>query len=146
MGVLRYSVWIEATPVQVWRSYVDPTSIPDWQTGRPVVEDVHGPPGAPGSSYVSKRGPLAARTTVLSADAPHELVTRTEAYFGLHLEVTSRLSARSGGTDLHLSAATHWPRGFGPVGRIVEMAVLSPGEARKELANLKALVERRASA
>ena len=103
MGVLEYSVWIKAAPEQVWDTYVDPTRIPDWQTGKPVIEDVQGAPGEPGSTYVSKRGPLAARTTVLTAEVPRELVTRTDAYFGLQFEVTSRLSGRSGGTDLRAS-------------------------------------------
>jgi hypothetical protein len=56
---------------------------------------------------------LAARTTVLSADVPRELVTRTDADFGLEFEVGARL---------------------------VEHA-----EARKELDNFKALVERETS-
>jgi uncharacterized protein YndB with AHSA1/START domain len=146
MGVLEYSVWINAAPELVWRIYVDPTRIPDWQTGKPVIGDVQGAPGEPGSTYVSRRGPLVAHTTVLTADAPGELATWTDAYLGLQFEVTSRLSERSGGTDLQLRATTHWRRGLGPVGRIVELAVLSPREARKELAMLKTLVELEASA
>jgi uncharacterized protein YndB with AHSA1/START domain len=145
MGLLEHSTWIEATPEQVWQVYADPTRVPDWQTGKPVIEDVHGPLGEPGSSYVSRRGRLAARTTVVSAVPPQELVTRTDAYLGLSIEVTSRLVARSGGTDLQLRAVTQWRRRLGPVARLVEMAILSPGEARKELANLKALVERQPS-
>jgi uncharacterized protein YndB with AHSA1/START domain len=144
MGAFEYSVWIRATPEQVWPLYVDPTRVPDWQTGKPVVGDVQGSPGEAGSTYVTRRGPFAARTTVLSADMPRQMVTRTDAYLGLRIEVTSRLIGRSGGTDLRLSAATHWPRGFRPVAKIVEMVILSPGEARKELAGLKALVEREA--
>ena len=146
MGGLEHSVWIRATPEQVWHTYVDPAALAGWQTGKPVVDEVEGPPGAPGSTYVSRRGPLAARTTVLSADPPRLLVTRTDAYFGLDFEVTSRLTERSSGTDLHLSVETHWRRGRGPLARVVEMAILSPREARKELANLKALVEERALA
>lgn len=142
MGVLEHSVWIEATPERVWRTYVDPTCIPDWQTGKPVIGEVAGLPGEPGSSYQSKRGPLIARTTVLSAHAPHELVTTTDAYLGLEFEVTSRLIARAGGTDLEMRVATHWRRRLGPLARIIELAVLSEREARKELALLKALVER----
>ena len=146
MGVLEYSVWIMAAPEQVWNTYVDPTRIPEWQTGRPVIEDVQGAPGEPGSSYVSRRGPLAARTTVLTVEVRRELVTSTDASFGLQLEVTSRLSGRSGGTELALRVATRWRRGLGPVAKLVELVVLNPREARKELANLKALVEREASA
>jgi hypothetical protein len=41
--------------------------------------------------------------------------------------------------------ATHRRRGLGPLGKVVELVVLSPREARKELANLKTLVEREAS-
>lgn len=145
MGALEYSVWIEATPEQVWLVYADPLRIPEWQTGKPVVEDIQGLGGEPGSTYVSKRGPFSARTTVVSADAPHELVTRTDAYLGLTIEVTSRLIERPDGTHLRLSAATHWRRRLGPVSRLVELAILGPGEARKELANLKALVEGQAA-
>ncbi len=146
MGVLEYSVWIEAAPEQVWHTYVDPLRLPDWQTGRPTILDVQGAPGEPGSTYVSKRGRLSARTTVLTADFPRELVTSTDAYLGLSFEVTSRLGVRSGGTDLQLRVVTHWPRGLGPVVKIVELAILNAREARKELAHLKTLVEREASA
>ena len=145
MGVLEYSVWIEAAPELVWRAYVDPTRIPEWQTGRPVIGDVQGEFGVPGSSYVSRRGRLAARTTVLTADVPRELVTRTDAYFGLRFVVTSSLSERAGGTDVQLRVMTQWRRGFAPVGRLVERAILGPAEAQKELDNFKALVERVAS-
>lgn len=146
MGVLEYSVWIEAAPEMVWGAYVDPTRIPEWQTGTPVIEDVQGEFGTPGSSYVSRRGRLAARTTVLAADAPRELVTRTDAYFGLRFELAARLSERAGGTDLQLRATTHWRRGFAPVAKLVERAILSPTEARKELDDFKALVEGETSA
>ena len=146
MGVLELSIWIQAAPERVWRTYVDPARVPEWQTGSPVIRDIRGAPGEPGSTYVSKRGPLAARTTVLTADFPREVVTTTEATLGLRFELTSRFSARSGGTDLLLHVATHWRRGLGPVGRLVELAVLNPREAHKELARLKALVESEASA
>ena len=146
MGVLECSIWIAATPEQVWHVYADPLRIPDWQTGKPVIKDVHGSAGEPGATYVSKRGPFAAGTTVLTADPPHELVTRTDAYLGLRFDVTSRLIESSGGTDLRLRVATHWRRRLGPVAKLVERAILSPGEARKELASLKALVERQGTA
>jgi uncharacterized protein YndB with AHSA1/START domain len=142
MGVLEYSIWINATPEQVWQTYVDPTRIPEWQTGKPVIGDVQGASGEPGSTYVSRRGPFTARTRVQSADQPHELVTRTDAYLGLRLDVTSRLTGRTGGTDLQLRVVTRWRRGLGPVGKLVELAILSPREAQKELSNLKTLVER----
>ena len=144
MGVLEYSVWIEAAPELVWRVYVDPTRIPEWQTGRPVIGDLQGEFGVAGSSYVSRRGRLAARTTVLAADVSRELVTRTDAYFGLRFLVASSLSERAGGTDVRLRVMTQWRRGFTPVGKLVERAILSPAEAQKELDNLKALVEREA--
>ena len=142
MGKLVYSVWIEAAPSQVWRTYVDPERIPEWQTGKPVIGDVRGAPGEPGSTYVSKRGPLTARTTVLTSAAPTQLVTSTDAYLGLQFEVTSRLTARAGGTDLELTVETHWPPGRRTVGRLVERVVLSDREAAKELINLKAVIER----
>lgn len=145
MGEFEYSIWIEAAPDVVWPVYVDPTRLPDWQTGNPVIVEVHGEIGAPGSSYVSRRGRLAARTTVLSADIPRELVTRTEAYAGLQLEVISRLSERAGGTDLHLHASTRWKRGIRPLSALVELIILGRAEARKELGNLKALVEQGAT-
>ena len=141
MGEVEYSVWIEAAPAQVWRTYVDPTRIPLWQTGKPVIRDVRGAPGEPGSTYVSQRGPLVARTRVLAADVPHSLVTTTDAYLGLSFEVSSRLSERSGGTDLALHVATHWRHRPRLVVALVERVVLSPREAHKELAALKALVE-----
>lgn len=83
-----------------------------------------------------------ARTVVVAARAPRELVTRTDAYLGLQLEVTSRIIERADGTDLRLAVVTHWRRRLGPVAELVEPAVLNPREMRKELALLKALVER----
>jgi uncharacterized protein YndB with AHSA1/START domain len=145
MGLVEYSVWINATPERVWAVYVDPTRIPDWQTGRPSVVSVRGQPGVPGSSYVSKRGPLAATTTVVAADAPHRLTTRIDAYLDLTLEVTSRLVEKAGGVDLRIRATTHWRRRWGPIARLVETAILNPREAKKELSSLKALLERPAS-
>jgi uncharacterized protein YndB with AHSA1/START domain len=145
MGEFVYSVWIKAAPARVWRTYVDPNRIPEWQTGKPVIGDVRGAPGEPGSSYVSRRGPLTARTTVLTSAVPAHLVTRTDAYLGLQLEITSRLTDRAGGTDLELTAEAHWPRGRRLVGRLVERAVLSPREADKELTNLKTMIEREAA-
>jgi len=145
MGVVEYSIWINAVPEQVWNTYVDPARLPAWQTGKPVISQLHGAPGEAGSTYVSKRGPLSARTTVLSTDSSRELVTRTDAYFGLQFEVTSRLKRRSGGTELQLRAETRWRHRLGPVAKIVELAILSPREAQKELKNLKTLVEREAS-
>jgi len=141
MGVLEHSVWIGARPEQVWPVYADPLRIPEWQTGSPVILDVQGMGGTPGSTYVSKRGPGSARTTVVEAERPHRLVTRTEAYFGLRFDVLSSLAAEADGTRLSLRAVTRWPRGLGLLGRLVELAILNPREAERELGNLKALVE-----
>ena len=74
---------------------------------------------------------------MLTSRAPHELVTRTDTTLGLQLEVTSRLRGRSDGTDLELRVVTHWRRGLGLIATVVELAILNPGEARKELAHLK---------
>ena len=145
MGEIVYSVWIKAAPFEVWRTYVDPHRIPEWQTGRPLIGDVRGAPGEPGSTYVSRRGPLTARTAVVTATVPTELVTSTEAYLGLQLVVTSRLTARAGGTDLDLTAETRWPRGRRLLGVLVERVVLSPREAAKELRTLKTIIEREAA-
>jgi uncharacterized protein YndB with AHSA1/START domain len=141
MGHFVYSVWIKATPAQVWRFYVDPHRIPRWQTGRPVIEDVHGSPGSPGSSYVSSRGRLRARTVVVESSVPTRLLTRTDAYLGLRFEVTSRLTAHGDGTDLELTAVTHWPPGRRLIGTLLERMFLGSREARKELAYLKGAVE-----
>ena len=82
MGAASYSVWIQARPEDVWRTYVDPSRIPDWQTGSPVIEDISGAGDEPGTTYISRRGPGAAQTTVLEAVRARHLVTRTQAYFG----------------------------------------------------------------
>ena len=71
-------------------------------------------------------------------------MTRTDASLGVQLEVTSRLGGRSDGTDLELRVVTHWRRGLGLIAKVVELAILNSGEARKELAHLKTLVEREA--
>ena len=123
MGAVDYSVWIQASPEQVWRVYVDPSRIPEWQTGSPVIEEIHGPADQAGSTYVSRRRPGAARTTVTEADKPSRLMTTTGTLLELHVE-------------------THWPRGLGMLGKLLEAAILSPREGQKELGRLKALIER----
>jgi len=140
----QFSVVIDAEPEQVWRTYVDPRRVPEWQTGKPVIVDVRGDGARPGSTYVSRRGRFAARTTVLAAERPRRIVTGTEAYLGLRLRVSSTLSALPGGTRLDLRVQTRWPPGLRLVGRLVERAILDPREGGKELRNLKALVEREA--
>ncbi|WP_156642204.1 hypothetical protein [Arthrobacter sp. B6] len=45
---------------------------------------------------------------------------------------------------MQLLAKTHWPRGLGLVGKLIKRAILSGSEARKELTNLKTLVEEEA--
>ncbi|HEX3196007.1 MAG TPA: SRPBCC family protein [Propionibacteriaceae bacterium] len=141
MGAVDYSVWIQASPEQVWRVYVDPSRIPEWQTGSPVIEEIHGRADEPGSTYVSRRRPGAARTTVTEAEKPSCLMTITEAYFGLRFDVRSLLTPQSGVTLLGLQVETLWPRGLGLLGKPVEVAILSPREGQKELARLKALIE-----
>lgn len=141
MGRVEFSLWLDATPEQVWRIWADPWRIPDWQTGSPVIEEVEGPVGLAGSSYVARRGRLVATTTVLNADPPSELVTITDAYLGLQMDVISRLVESSGGTDLFFRVTTRWPRGRRLLGRLVELAALNAREQRKELAFFKELVE-----
>jgi len=141
MSVSEHSIWVDADPEDVWRVYADPTRIPDWQTGRPVIEGVLGSSNDPGSSYTSRRGPLRARTTFVAVDRPFGMVTETVTSFGLRFEVRSGLEADQGGTRLTLWVDTSWPRGLGLVGRLVELAVLNAREQAKELRYLKELVE-----
>jgi uncharacterized protein YndB with AHSA1/START domain len=141
MGAVDYSVWIRALPEDVWRVYVDPSRIPQWQTGSPLIEEVHGPADQPGSTYVSRQSQGAARTTVRKAHTPSRLMTTTEAYFGLRFDVKSLLTPQSGGTLLELQVETHWPKRLGLLGKLVEAAILSPREGQKELGRLKALIE-----
>lgn len=144
-GKIHHSVWIRAEPEDVWRIYVDPSRIPEWQTGSPVIQNVTGPGDKPGTSYTSRRSPGVARTTVIDAEPPRRLVTRTAAYAGLRLDLTSHLKPEREGTRLDLHAETHWPRGLRLLGKVVELAILSRTEGRKELDNLKALIEREAN-
>jgi uncharacterized protein YndB with AHSA1/START domain len=142
MGTRDYSVWINATPDDVWRIYANPSRIPEWQTGSPVITDVQGRAAETRSTYVSRRGSGSARTTVVDAVRPHKLVTRTQAYFGLNLEVISLLDSEADGTRLRVRAQTHWPTSRRLIGRLVELAILSRREVETELGNLKTLVER----
>ena len=141
MGVLEHSVWISARPEQVWLVYTDPRRIPDWQTGSPVILDVQGTGATAGSTYVSRRRPGSACTTVVEAEQPRRLVTRTQAYLGVRFDVISWLEAEADGTRLSLRAETRWPRGLGLLGMLVERVILNPREAERELRNLKTLVE-----
>lgn len=144
MGIAEYSIFIHAVPEVVWRIYADPSRIPQWQTGSPSIEDINGGPGEPGASYVSKRGPLSARTTVIESDPPRRLLTKTDAYLGLRFDVESRLVPSGDGTHLILRAETWWPRSLRLVGQVIELAILSSREATKELRNLKTLIEQKA--
>jgi hypothetical protein len=74
-------VWIQASPEDIWRICVDPIRIPEWQTGSPVIEHLHGSGDQAGTTYLSRRRPGAARTTVMEVNKPRRLVTTTEAYF-----------------------------------------------------------------
>jgi uncharacterized protein YndB with AHSA1/START domain len=141
MGVIEHEVWIDASPAAVWRLYADPTRIPEWQTGSPVVEVVRGDGMSPGSVHRSRRGRLVGRTEVRESDPPRRLVSDTVASLGLRFVVTSDLRDERGGTRLLLHVRTTWPRGLGLLGRVVERALLSGGEAAKELTRLKALAE-----
>lgn len=144
VGRAEFSLWLGATPEQVWQIWADPSRIPEWQTGKPVIDDVRGAPGEVGSSYVVRRGKLAARTTVMSADPPRQLTTSTEAYLGMQMRVTSQLVESAGGTDLRFQVTTQWPPGRRLLGRLIELAVLNGREQRKELGFLQDLVEREA--
>jgi hypothetical protein len=107
-----------------------------------VIEDISSAGDEPGTTYVSRRGPGAAQTTVLEAVRPRHLVTRTQAYLGLQLDLISVLTSEGGGTMLEVRARTEWPRGRALLGKLIEMVILNPLEASRELARLKTLVER----
>jgi uncharacterized protein YndB with AHSA1/START domain len=140
MGVLRYSIWVDAAREAVWSAWTDLDLIPRWQTGSPRVADVTGDGGV-GTSYSVHRGPTSARTTITIAEAPYRYVSRTSALLGLRFDLEARLTPERGGTSLALEARTEWPRGLRWFGRVVEAFVLSPREAERELANLKAIIE-----
>jgi uncharacterized protein YndB with AHSA1/START domain len=140
MGALRYSIWVDTAPEAVWSVWTDLDLIPRWQTGSPRVADVIGDGGV-GTFYSVRRGPTSARTTIIVAEAPSRYVSRTHALLGLRFDLEARLTPERGGTYLALEARTEWPRGLRWFGRVVEAFVLSPREAERELANLKAIVE-----
>lgn len=140
MGILRYSIWIDAKPDAVWSAWTNIDLIPRWQTGHPRVASVTGDGGV-GTSYSVHRGPSESRTTVVVADAPSHYVSTTQALLGLRFDLDAQLTREQGGTRLALEARTAWPTGLGWLGRGVEAFVLSPHEAERELANLKTIVE-----
>jgi uncharacterized protein YndB with AHSA1/START domain len=133
MGTVDYSVWIQSSPEEAWRVYADPSQIPEWQTGSPVIEDVHGRGDQPGSTYVSRGRPGAALTTVMEVDKQLRLVTRTNAYFGLRFDVTSSLTPHAGGTLLELRAETYWPRGLGLLGNWSRPRSSARGRGKRSL-------------
>lgn len=142
MGTVQYSIWIGAPPGLVWDAYTNLDRIPDWQTGNPRILEVSGPGDVVGTAYTVRRGPGAARTTVTQAVRPVLHASRTEAYLGLSFDLTASLLPEKGGTRLQLRADTHWPKGLGLVGRLVEFAFLNGREANRELERLKVLLER----
>jgi hypothetical protein len=143
VGVLSYSVWIDASPISVWNVLTDLDRIPDWQTGAPRVVDRTGQGDAVGTHYTVRRGPTSSKTTVTNAERPGRYESRAKALLGLQIDLIANLVAQRGGTLLSLEARTAWPRGLRLLGRAVEFVVLNPREANRELANLKAVVERR---
>lgn len=132
MGLVGYAVWINATPERVCAVYVDPTRIPDWQTGRPSVVSARAQPGVPASRYVSKRGPVAATTTVVAAEAPPRLTPGSRPTSALTLEVTSRLVEKAEAPTSRLVRSPAGADGGGSIATVVERAILSPADARKE--------------
>ena len=144
MAVLKYDIWIEASPDEVWAVYTDLDRIPEWQTGAPRVAEASGSGDVVGTTYLVRRGPMTSRSTVTAADAPAHHASHTQAVLGLTFDLVADLTAADGGTRIALEARTEWPRGLRLVGRAVESALLSEREAVKELTNLKTLVEREA--
>jgi len=141
MGAVRQSIWIGAAPGLVWEIYTDLDRIPEWQTGDPRVLEVSGRGDEVGTIYTVRRGPGAARTRVTEAMRPELHRSRTNAYFGLSFDLTAKLLPEQGGTRILLQAQTHWPKGLGLLGRVVEFAFLNAHEANRELERLKVLVE-----
>jgi len=142
MGTVQYSIWIGAPPGLVWDVFTDLDRIPDWQTGDPRVVEISGPGYEVGTKYTVRRGPGGARTTVTRAVRPAVYASRTNAYLGLSYDLTTNFLSEKDGTRLQLLAQTHWPKGLGLVGRVVEFAFLNGREATRELERLKVLVER----
>ncbi len=140
-----YSIWIGASPTEVWNVYTDLNRLPDWQTGNPKVVDVTGPGDREGATYAVKRGPASARTEVITAHPSALLVTRTEAYFGLRFYLAAEFLPKSGGTELQLRLDTYWPRGLGVLGKAVEFVIFNSREGNLELRNLKSLVGKEAN-
>ena len=61
VGSADFSLWLDAAPEQVWQIWADPLRIPDWRTGKPVIEDLRGNPGEVGSSSRDAAGSPRAR-------------------------------------------------------------------------------------
>ena len=97
------------------------------------------------TTYIVRRGAGGARTTVTEAVRPELHRSRTKAYFGLSFELTAKLLPERSGTKILLEAQTHWPKGLGLLGQVVEFAVLNAREANRELERLRVLVESEAA-
>lgn len=145
MRTVQYSVWIDAPPALVWDVYTNRDRIAEWQTGDPHVVDTTGQGQEAGATYSVRRGPGTSRTTITEAVRPSLHASRTDAYFGLSFDLITSLAPENGGTRLQLRAQTHWPKGLGLIGRVVEFAVLNGNEANRELERLKVLIEREAA-
>jgi hypothetical protein len=124
------------------RIYVDPSRIPYWQTGSPVIEDISGAGDEPGTTYVSRRGRGTSQTTVLEAVRPRHLVTRTGAVLGAAARTHFEAHVRGRRHPARAAARTKWPRGRALLGKLIEVVILNPSEARREPARLKTLVGR----
>ena len=140
MGTHRWSVWIDAPVENVFAVYTDINRLPEWEAGIRKIEDVTGPGDRPGTTYAVRYGPFASRSEVVEAERPSRLVIRTAGVLGLQARGTSTLIPEAGGTLLTILYETTWRYPW--LGRLLEKAMLNPSVLRRELNNLKALVER----
>ena len=131
MGTHRWTVWIDASPEQVFAIYTDINRLPEWEAGIREIEDGTGPGDRPGTTYSIR---------VDGVFRPSRLVTRTTGVLGLQARGTSELIPEAGGTRLTIVYETTWPYRW--LGRLLEKAMLNPSTLRRQLNNLKALVER----
>jgi hypothetical protein len=141
MGAVDYSVWIRALPEDVWRVYVDPSRIPQWQTGSPLIEEVHGPADQPGQHLRLTAKP---RRCAHYCQEGRQAQPPDDDDRGLFRVAIRRqvLAHTSGGRHLAGAAGRDaWPKRLGLLGKLVEAAILSPREGQKELGRLKALIE-----
>jgi uncharacterized protein YndB with AHSA1/START domain len=139
----RFSIFVNATPDQVFATFMDLDRLREWVGGVTRVTDVTGPIDRPGTHYTVWFGPMRSPTEILEVERPRHVRTRF-GNFILKGESSVTLEPEAGGTRLTQEFRT---RGvMSAISARVFAAGSYKGSFRGELEAFREIVEREAAA